>query len=108
MSTEQGATAPGAVRSERLNVRLTADALALIRRAAAAQQQDVSAFVLGAALDKARDIMINEQMLQLTAADAQQLERMLDREPQVNAQLASRLRRARTRHGAQTSKDARR
>jgi len=44
-------------RTARLDMRLTPQALLLIRGAAAAQNQDVTSFVLGAALDRARAVL---------------------------------------------------
>ena len=43
-----------AERSARLNMRIAPDALETIREAAIAQQQDITGFVLGAAMDRAR------------------------------------------------------
>lgn len=82
-----------AARTARLNVRLTPDALANIRDAAAAQQQDVSSFVLGAALEKARTVLMEEHILHLSPAEVKQLESVLDAEaapvPQLSALLRS-------------------
>lgn len=80
-------------KSERLNVRLSDDALEQIKEAAELQQQDMSAFVLGATLDRARAVLAEDRLLRLTPHDVAQLERSLDREPEVVPQLASLLRR---------------
>ena len=56
MNTTNGRTA-------RLNMRLTPQALRLIRDAAAAQNQDVTSFVLGAALDRARAVLMRDREL---------------------------------------------
>lgn len=56
MNTTNGRTA-------RLNMRLTPQALLLIREGAAAQNQDVTSFVLGAALDKARAVLTRQREL---------------------------------------------
>lgn len=56
MNTTNGRTA-------RLNMRLTPQALLLIREAAAAQNQDITSFVLGAALDKARVVLTRQRDL---------------------------------------------
>lgn len=85
---------PESPRSARLNMRVSPEALEQLRAAADLQQQDLTAFVLGAALEKARAVLIDDQVLHLTAADVTQLERALDRAPQVNDQLLRRLRRA--------------
>lgn len=50
-------------RTARLNMRLTPQALFLIREAAAAQNQDITSFVLGAALDKARTVLTRDHEL---------------------------------------------
>lgn len=50
-------------RTARLNMRLTPQALQLIREAAAAQSQDVTSFVLGAALDRARAVLTRQREL---------------------------------------------
>lgn len=44
-------------------MRLTPQALLLIREAAAAQNQDITSFVLGAALDKARVVLTRQRDL---------------------------------------------
>ena len=80
-------------KSERLNVRLSPEALATIREAAEVQQQDVTSFVLGAALERARAVLAEDRLLRLTPHEVNQLERALDEEPQVVPQLASLLRR---------------
>lgn len=46
------------LRTARLNMRLTPDALQLLREASRLQGQDVTSFVLGAALDHARRVLI--------------------------------------------------
>lgn len=76
-------------KGERLNLRVSSDALATIREAAAVQNQDMTSFVLGAALERARGILAEDRLLRLTPHDVLQLERDLDREPQVSAQLAA-------------------
>ncbi len=79
----------------RLNMRLTTEALETIKEAAAVQQQDLTSFVLGAALDRARAVLAEERILRLSPQDLLQLEAVLDREPQVIPQLAALL----NRHG---------
>ncbi len=77
----------------RLNMRLTAEALDTIKEAAHLQQQDVTSFVLGATLDRARAVLAEERVLRLSPHDLTHLEAMLDREPQVVPQLAALLNR---------------
>ena len=76
-------------RSERLNMRVSPEALATIREAAAAQQQDVSAFVLGAAMEHARDVLLRDRVIQLTSSELDQVEAALDAEPRVIPELAA-------------------
>ena len=76
-------------RSERLNMRVSPEALATIREAAAAQQQDVSAFVLGAAMEHARDVLLRDRVIQLTSRELDQVEAALDAEPRVIPELAA-------------------
>ncbi|WP_277210973.1 DUF1778 domain-containing protein [Isoptericola croceus] len=91
-------------RSERLNMRLSPDALATIREAAAAQQQDVSAFVLGAAMEHAREVLLRDRVLQLTPRELDQVDSALDAEPRVVPELAALIaavRRDTPQHGTQ-------
>jgi uncharacterized protein (DUF1778 family) len=75
-------------RSARLNMRIAPDALSTLREAAAAQQQDVTSFVLGAAMDRARSVLMEQRVMVLTAREAVQMQDALDREPQVIPELA--------------------
>lgn len=52
-----------AERSARLSMRIAPDALETIREAAIAQQQDITGFVLGAAMDRARAVVLEERKL---------------------------------------------
>ena len=79
---------PAADRSARLNMRIAPDALETIRDAAAAQQQDVTSFVLGAAMERARAILLEEHTLRVTPAEAAQLDEALDEEPWAIPELA--------------------
>lgn len=78
-----------AMKAERLNMRLTTEALETIKEAATVQQQDVTSFVLGAALERARSVLAEQRVLRLSPHDLTQLEKMLDREPEVIPQLAA-------------------
>ena len=75
-------------RSARLNMRVAPDALDTIREAANAQQQDVTSFVLGAAMEHARAVLVEERLLQLTDAEVAQVDAALDAEPRVIPELA--------------------
>lgn len=81
-------TPPLSDRSARLNMRVAPDALDTIREAASAQQQDVTSFVLGAAMERARAVLVEERLLQLTDAEVEQVEAALDAEPRVIPELA--------------------
>lgn len=76
-------------KTERMNVRLSAEALETIKAAARVQEQDVTSFVLGAAMERARSVLAEDRLLRLTPAEVLQLERDLDAEPQVIPQLAA-------------------
>lgn len=78
---------------ERLNLRLSSEALRTVREAARVQQQDLTSFVLGAALERSRAVLAEDRMLRLTPHEVNQLERALDAETQVVPQLAAMLRR---------------
>lgn len=80
---------PTADRSARLNMRIAPDALDLLRDAAAAQQQDVTSFVLGAAMERARTVLMEQRVMVLTAREAAQVDEALDREARVIPELAA-------------------
>ena len=64
-----------------------------IKAAASVEQQGVTSFVLGAALERARAVLAEHRLLRLTPREVNQLERALDQEPHLVTQLASLLRR---------------
>ena len=74
-------------KSARINLRLDPEALETIRAAARAQQQDLTSFVLGAAMERARTVIAEDRLLRLTPHEVNQLERALDADPTVNPQL---------------------
>lgn len=80
-------------KDQRLNVRLSSEALEQIKEAAVISQQDVTSFLLGAALDRARAVLAEDRLLRLTPHEVLQLEQALDQEPTVVPQLASLFRR---------------
>jgi uncharacterized protein (DUF1778 family) len=80
-------------KSERINVRLSPDALETIRAAANVQQQDLTSFVLGAAMERARAVLAEDRILRLTPLEMLQLEKALDSEPEVVPQLKAFLQR---------------
>lgn len=75
-------------KSERMNLRCSAESLATLRDAAELQGQDLTSFVLGAALDRARSVLAEDRILRLDPAEVIQLEKALDAEPSVIPQLA--------------------
>jgi uncharacterized protein (DUF1778 family) len=80
-------------KSARINLRLSPDALETIRAAASVQQQDLTSFVLGAAMERARAVLAEDRILRLTPHEVNQLERALDSEPEVIPQLQAFIRR---------------
>lgn len=80
-------------KSERINVRLSSDALETIRAAADVQQQDLTSFVLGAAMERARAVLAEDRLLRLTPHEVNKLEKALDSEPEVVPQLRAFLQR---------------
>jgi uncharacterized protein (DUF1778 family) len=83
---------PETGRSARLNMRISPEALELIRSAAEKQQQDVTAFVLGAAMERARAILLEEQVLRLSPNAVLQLERALESDAAPASQLVDLIR----------------
>ena len=76
------------IKTERINLRMSSEALATVREAASLQGQDMTSFVMGAALERARVVLAEDRLLRLTPHEVTQLERALDREPEVVPQLA--------------------
>ena len=75
-------------KTERMNLRCSGEALATLREAADVQGQDLTSFVLGAALDRARSVLAEDRILRLSPTEIMQLERALDASPTVIPQLA--------------------
>jgi uncharacterized protein (DUF1778 family) len=90
-------------KSERINVRLSPDALETIRAAANLQEQDLTSFVLGAAMERARAVLAEDRIFRLTSHDVLQLEKALDSEPEVIPQLKAFLERINSAHEAVSS-----
>jgi len=76
-------------RSARLNMRLAPESLDTIRQAAAAQGQDVTSFVLGAAMEQARDVLLKDKVMRLSPEGMAQIEAALDAEPRAVPELAA-------------------
>lgn len=85
---------------ERVNFRLSTEALETIKEAARVQGQDVTSFMTGAALDRARAVLAEDRLLRLTPHEVNQLEAALDKEPAVVPQLMAVLRRFGSDHAA--------
>ena len=75
-------------KSERINFRCSPDSLTTLQTAAHLQGQDLTSFVLGAALDRARRVLAEDRILRLGPTEIAQLERALDANPDVVSQLA--------------------
>lgn len=84
-------------KTERLNLRCSTDALRLIREAAEAQGQDLTSFVMGAAIERARAVIAEDRVLRTTPAEVLQLERALDDDARPSPQLAALIRGVRER-----------
>jgi uncharacterized protein (DUF1778 family) len=97
------ATVVSEAKSARINLRLNPEGLETIRLAASVQQQDLTSFVLGAAMERARVVIAEDRLLTLTPHEVNQLERALDAEPEVNAQLKAFIQRLDVNREAATS-----
>ncbi|QBF46241.1 DUF1778 domain-containing protein [Janibacter limosus] len=73
----------------RINVRCSEDSLVLLREAAELQGQDLTSFIMGASLERARAVLAEERVLRLSPAELVQVEEALDAEAAVNPQLAA-------------------
>jgi uncharacterized protein (DUF1778 family) len=80
-------------KSARINVRLSPESLETIKAAASVQQQDLTSFVLGAVMERARAVLVEDRLLRLTPHEVSQLERALDSEPEAVPQLQTFIRR---------------
>ena len=76
----------------RINMRVTENNLDLIREAADANGQDMTSFVLGAALDRARAVVLEARVTRLSPSEAARFEAALDAEPRMIPELAQLLR----------------
>lgn len=82
------------VKSERLNLRLTSESTQLIRAAAVLSGQDVTSFVVNAALERARAVIVEDSVVRLSALDARDLAVAIERDAVPVPQLVELLRRA--------------
>lgn len=82
------------VKSERLNLRLTSESTQLIRAAAVLSGQDVTSFVVNAALERARAVIVEDSVVRLSALDGGDLVAAIERDAVPVPQLVELLRRA--------------
>ena len=75
-------------KTERLNLRCSAESVATLREAAEVQGQDLTSFIMGAALDRARSVLAEDRILRLDPAEVHQLEKALDAAPNFQKSLA--------------------
>jgi len=68
---------------KRLNMRISEDNRELLLEAAQAQGQDLTGFVLSAALDRARAVVMQDRVTRLTRDEAASLDGALSREPEA-------------------------
>jgi uncharacterized protein (DUF1778 family) len=87
-----------AVKSERLDVRVTREHKRLIEKAALVTGQPVTSFVLSSALDRAREALEGESRTLLSERDGRAFLRMLEEDRAPAEALARAVRRSR-RHG---------
>jgi len=83
------------VKTERLNLRLSEEARRTLERAAELQQQDLTSFILGPALESARAVLLHDALLKLTPVEVNQIEQALEEPAQVSKPLADLVRQVR-------------
>lgn len=91
------------VKSERLNLRLTSESSQLIRAAAVLSGQDVTSFVVNAALERARAVIVEDSVVRLSALDGRDLAAAIERDAVPVPQLVELLRRAGKSRAPETS-----
>ena len=74
-------------KTERLNLRTSAAALSTLQQAAELQGQDLTSFILGAALERARGVLTEDRILRLEPEEVLQLEGALDAPTVASPQL---------------------
>ncbi|NUU05041.1 DUF1778 domain-containing protein [Leifsonia sp. C5G2] len=83
------------MKSERINIRLSEEARDMLRHAADLQQQDLTSFILGPALDNARAILLQDALLKLSPVEVNQIERALEAPAVASKPLADLIRQVR-------------
>lgn len=81
---------------ERIDLRTSAELKELIVRAASAAGLSVSAFLLGAAQERARQVLAEQETLTLTARDWNAFAKALDNTEKPRPKLAAAMKRHRT------------
>ncbi len=76
----------------RINMRVSEDNLGLIKEAAEANGQDMTSFVLGAALDRARAVVLEARVTRLSPSEAARFEAALDSDAEPAPELVELLR----------------
>lgn len=87
-----GQMATTITRSEKLDLRLTAEAKRVLQTAAAAANRSVSDFVLESALARAAETLPDRTRFRLSSEQWTQFQTLLDAEPRSNPRLAALLR----------------
>lgn len=77
------------VERQKINMRVAAQTLQAIDEAAAIQGVDRTAFVIDAAATKARRVILEEQMLNLTHREVEQIKALLESDAEPTLALAA-------------------
>lgn len=81
------------VKSSRLNLRVSAENADLLRQAAALQGQDLTSFIVGAALDKSREVQLMNHLVSLKPEVYESLSLQLENQSELPAKVLERWRR---------------
>lgn len=81
------------VATERINMRVSEDARSMIDRAAELQGVDRTAFMLDASVSRARSVLVEDAVLQLTATEGEQVRELLEQDAAPNEALQRALQR---------------
>jgi uncharacterized protein (DUF1778 family) len=65
-------------KTERLNMRISPASLAKLRTAASLREQDLTSFVLSSALNLADQVILSENLVELSKGEYQQLRRIVE------------------------------
>ena len=81
----------------RINMRISKKKHEEIKAAAQLAEQDVTTFMISAAMEKAEELIANSNIIKITAVEALGIERMLKNPPPLNPHLKALLKQARAR-----------